>query len=111
MNLQKNSNQVEMSMKDIINNKSKFNGKEFTIVLGNQEKIYVLNTIELDNVFSKICICMFKEITEVYNLEKERAANRYKSVLMGWLTHELRTPVNWVISGLDSLEYYIVSKF
>ena len=54
---------------------------------------------------------MFKETTLVFNLEKERSANKYKSVLMGCLTHELRTPVNCVISGLDLLDSYIVSKF
>lgn len=48
---------------------------------------------------------MFQETTMVHNFEREKAENRYKSVLMGCLTHELRTPVNCVISGLDSLEY------
>lgn len=61
------------------------------------------------NVFDKKTICTFKETTEVHRYQKEKSSNQYKSVLMGCLTHELRTPVNVVISGLGSLEYYVVS--
>lgn len=102
------SNQ-EISVLDILSDKQAYNEQEFVVASNENERIFLFNFYDLVNVYHSKTIWMFKETTEVHKLEKEKAANKYRSVLMGWLTHELRTPVNWVISGLDSLEYYVVS--
>jgi signal transduction histidine kinase len=104
-----NSIKTEVTLEEIIKNNQQYNGEAFAISLNGEERMFTFNSFDLVNIYSRKTICMFKETTMVYKLEREISSNKYKSVLMGCLTHELRTPVNCVISGLDLLEPYIVS--
>jgi hypothetical protein len=106
-----NSIKTEVTLEEIIENNQQYNGEAFAISLNGEERMFTFNAFDLVNIYSCKTICMFKETTTIYKLEKEISSNKYKSVLMGCLTHELRTPVNCVISGLDLLEPYIVSNF
>jgi hypothetical protein len=101
-------NGIKVSLREILKNNQRYNGEVLAILLNGEERVFNFNAFDLVNIYSRKTICMFKEATMGFKLEKEISANKYKSVIMGCLTHELRTPVNLVISGLDLLGPYIV---
>lgn len=102
-------NSSKISIEKILLNKEIYKGKSFSVISQNSERVLTLNIVELENIYDTKTIYTFADTTEFHNLEKEQTENKYKSVLMGCLTHELRTPVNLVISGLNSLEFYVIN--
>lgn len=110
--LQKFESECEdkISIQQILDNKEEYLGKSFSILYKNEEKVLSFTVVTLENVYDTKTILMFRDTTQAHNLEKEKSDSKYKSVLMGCLTHELRTPVNLVISGLHSLQHQMVSR-
>lgn len=79
---------------NIISNIEKYNGKEVGFSTNDEQIVFMVNAVLYDKSSKEKIVIIFKDVSEIHMLEKEKSANRYKTVLMGCLTHELRTPVN-----------------
>lgn len=78
----------------LLRENKKYNGSALVTEINGEERVFSFSAFDLVNIYSCRTICIFKETTLLFKLEKEKSANKYKSVLLGCLTHELRTPVN-----------------
>jgi two-component system, chemotaxis family, sensor kinase CheA len=81
------------------------NNKELILRKDDGDKIFIFTFYPLENIYDAKTVCIFKETTHIHEIQK--VADRVRSVIMGCLTHELRTPVNCVISIFKSLGNYI----
>lgn len=84
-------NSETISLEDILSKNKKYNGAAFVIKLWEEERVFSFSAFDLVNIYRIKTICIFKETTLLFKLEKEKSANKYKSVLLRCLTHELRT--------------------
>ena len=98
-----------VSLTDLLGNLASYEGVEVSLNSGDSEIIYMIHGYEFNELNQNKTIIVFKDVTKVHLIQKEKTENHYKTVLMGCLTHELRTPVNCGISSLNSLKHYLVS--
>lgn len=92
-----------MSLLDIIR-KNDMKEKEVTMRSKHGDRIYMFTFYQLENVFGKRKICIFKETSHIHQLQQVKSQVEFRSVIMGCLTHELRTPVNCALSILKTLQ-------
>lgn len=52
----------------------------------------------------------FVDCSLAQKLEKARAENQYKTLVMSTVSHELRTPVNAILGSLENIKQYIPSE-
>ena len=71
------------------------------------DKIFMFTFSRLENIYNNQSVCIFKDTTHIHQLQKAKSQIEFRSVIMGCLTHELRTPVNCALSILKTLEDYI----
>lgn len=96
-----------VSLIEIIKNKDEWKEKELVLKSKLNEKIYMFTFYQLENIYNKRIICIFKDTTHIHQLQMVKSQVEFRSVIMGCLTHELRTPVNCALSILKTLEDYI----
>ena len=95
----------KISLEQVLNQQEQMSKKELILRKVEGDKTFMFTFYRLENLYDSKTVCVFKETTHIHELQK--VADRVRSVIMGCLTHELRTPVNWVISIFRSLEDYI----
>ena len=96
-----------ISLLDVIRKQKEINQKELILRKENGDKIFMFTFYRLENIYNSKTVWIFKDTTHIHQLQKVKSQIEFRSVIMGWLTHELRTPVNWVLSILKSLADYI----
>jgi signal transduction histidine kinase len=97
----------KISLLDVLKNKKAMEQVELSIMKNGIEKVFVFTFYLLENIYDSKTVWVFKDITHVHQLQKVKSQVEFRSVIMGCLTHELRTPINWVISILSTLQDYI----
>lgn len=95
----------KISVYELVNKQEEMNKKELILRKEDGDKIFVFTFYRLENIYNAKTVCIFKETTHIHEIQK--VADRVRSVINGCLTHELRTPVNCVISIFKSLGDYI----
>lgn len=98
----------KMSLYDIVKNKKEMKETELVLKWRTGEKIFIFTYYELENIYHNKYVLVFKDTTHIHQLQKAKSQVEFKSVIMGCLTHELRTPVNCAISILRTMEDYLV---
>jgi signal transduction histidine kinase/CheY-like chemotaxis protein len=99
----------KVSLLQILKNRDEMEDSEIFLIDGDKEKVFVFTYFSLENIYDSKTVWVFKNITHVHQLQKIKMQIevRFRSVIMGCLTHELRTPINCVISMLKSLRDFI----
>jgi len=105
-----NDIEEKVSLLDVINNNKKMEQTELFLKRRGVEKVFIFTSTKLVNVYDSKTAYIFKDITHSHQLQKVKSQVEFRSVIMGWLTHELRTPINCATSILKSLEEYIVDS-
>jgi len=100
----------KISLLDVLKNKKKMEQVELSLMKMDVEKVFMFTFYKLENIYDDKTVCILKNITHVHQLQKVKSQVEFRSVIMGCLTHELRTPINCVISILRSLEEYLDSS-
>ncbi|CAI2382052.1 unnamed protein product [Moneuplotes crassus] len=99
---------VKLSLLDIFTKyKNSMNQKEVIVRDKGKEKIFMLTIYKLENLYHSKVICTLKDTTNIHQLNQAKSQVEFRSVIMGCLTHELRTPVNCAVSILDTLQDYL----
>jgi signal transduction histidine kinase/CheY-like chemotaxis protein len=96
-----------ISLIEVIRKQKEMDQKELILRNETGDKIYMFTFNRLENIYNNKTVWIFKDTTHIHQLQKVNSQNEFRSVIMGWLTHELRTPVNCVISILKSMSDYI----
>ena len=107
--IKEGSKPCKISLLEVIRNKKEMDKKELILRKEKGNNIFMFTFYILENIYSSKVVCTFKDITHIHHLQKIKNQSEFKSVIMGWLTHELRTPVNCVTSLLKTLEAYIIN--
>ena len=97
----------KISLLDVIRKQKEMNQKELILWKEGGDKIFMFTFYRLENIYNSKTVWIFKDTTHIHQLQKVKSQVEFRSVIMGCLTHELRTPVNWVLSILKSLSDYI----
>ena len=97
----------QICLLDVILKQNEINQKELILRKTGGDKIFMFTFYRLENIYNNKTVCIFKDTTHIHQLQKVKSQIEFRSVIMGCLTHELRTPVNWVLSILKSLADYI----
>lgn len=103
----KGENMQRISLIEVIKRQTEINQKELILRMNSGDRIYMFTFYKLENIYGHQTICIFKETTHIHQLQKVKSQIEFRSVIMGCLTHELRTPVNCVLSILNSLQDFI----
>jgi signal transduction histidine kinase len=97
----------KISLLHVLQNKKKMEQTELSLAKKDVEKVFLFTHYKLENIYDDKTVWIFKNITHVHQLQKVKSQVEFRSIIMGCLTHELRTPINCVISILKSLEDFI----
>ena len=97
----------KISLLDVIRKQKEMNQKELILWKEGGDKIFMFTFYRLENIYNSKTVWIFKETTHIHQLQKVKSQVEFRSIIMGCLTHELRTPVNCVDSILKSLTDYI----
>lgn len=103
----KGTNIQSISLLEVIRHPNDVNQKELILRKAGGDKIFAFTFYRLENIYNNKTICIFKDTTHIHQLQKVKSQVEFRSVIMGCLTHELRTPVNCVLSILGTLQEYI----
>ena len=103
----KGSNMQRISLLEVIRRQKEMNQKELILRKQSGDKIFMFTFSRLENIHNEKTVWIFKDTTHIHQLQKVKSQIEFRSVIMGCLTHELRTPVNCVISILSSLSDYV----
>ena len=82
----------KISLEQVLNQQEQMSKKELILRKVEGDKTFMFTFYRLENLYDSKTVCVFKETTHIHELQK--VADRVRSVIMGCLTHELRTPVN-----------------
>jgi signal transduction histidine kinase len=99
-----------ISLLEVIRQQKEMDQKELILKKEGGDKIFMFTFYRLENIHNNKTIWTFKDTTHIHQLQKVKSQVEFRSVIMGCLTHELRTPVNCVISILKSMQDYIVDS-
>jgi signal transduction histidine kinase len=67
-----------------------------------------LKSIKIDNVVS--FLVTLRDVSTLLELYEAQSFSKYKSVLLATASHELRNPLNGLISSLELLEPFVTSE-
>jgi len=83
-----------ISLLEVIQRQKEMNQKELILRKQGGDKIFMFTFYRLENIYNNKTVCIFKDTTHIHQLQKVKSQVEFRSVIMGCLTHELRTPVN-----------------
>lgn len=105
--LKKETGMVNVSLSDLFEKQGDMSQKKIVLKSKDGEKIFMVTFNKLENIYDSKTVWVLKDTTNIHQLNKVKSQVEFRSVIMGCLTHELRTPVNWAISILDTLSFYL----
>mmetsp|Transcript_32022 Transcript_32022/g.28380 ORF Transcript_32022/g.28380 Transcript_32022/m.28380 type:complete len:181 (+) Transcript_32022:299-841(+) len=88
------SEEKQISLLEVIKNRKEMDQKELILKHKGGDKIFMFSFNKLENIYHSKTLCVFKDNTHIHELNKVQGQVEFRSVIMGCLTHELRTPVN-----------------
>lgn len=97
----------KISLAQVLKQQKELNQKELILRKKSGDRIFMFAFRKLENIHTYQTVCVFKDTTHFNQLQKVKSQVEVRSIIMGCLTHELRTPVNCAMSILKSLEDYI----
>ncbi|CAI2382301.1 unnamed protein product [Moneuplotes crassus] len=105
--LKKEEKVRNISLLDIFENECLDVNKKEVVLCDGEERVFMVTLNKLENLYHSKTVLMLKETTDIHKLNLAKSQVEFRSVIMGCLTHELRTPANCAISILDTLRDYV----
>jgi hypothetical protein len=84
----------KISLLEVLSNSNEMEQAELFLKKKDNEKVFLFSCYKLENIYDQKTVCVLKDITHVHQLQKAKSQVEFRSVIMGCLTHELRTPIN-----------------